>query len=97
VRVARTEHAYFQLDDAMAFIARDRPETDMAWLQRILDEGASLAELPDRGRVVPETHRQDARELIVNPYRPVYRRDARVVTITTVVHGRRLLDEEDPG
>ena len=97
MRVARTEHAYFQLDDAMAFIARDRPETDMAWLQRILDEGASLAELPDRGRVVPETHRQDARELIVNPYRLVYRRDARVVTITMVVHGRRLLDVEDLG
>ena len=97
MRVVWTEYASSQLDEAMAFIARDRPETAMAWFERILDEGASLAELPDRGRVVPETHRQDARELIVNPYRPVYRRDARVVTITTVVHGRRLLDEEDPG
>jgi plasmid stabilization system protein ParE len=53
VRVVWTEHAYSQLDEAMAFIARDRPATAMAWLQRILDEGASLAEFPDRGRVVP--------------------------------------------
>ncbi len=97
MRVARTEHACSQLDEAMAFIARDRPETAMAWLQRILDEGASLAELPDRGRVVPETSRQDVRELIVNPCRLVYRRDAKVVTITMVVHGRRLLDEQDLG
>jgi plasmid stabilization system protein ParE len=81
----------------MAFIARDRPETAIAWLQRILDEGASLAELPDRGRVVPETSRQDVRELIVNPYRLVYRRAADVVTITMVVHGRLLLDVEDLG
>jgi toxin ParE1/3/4 len=81
----------------MAFIARDRPETAMAWFERILDEGASLAEFPDRGRVVPETSRQDVRELIVNPYRLVYRRDADVVTITMVLHGRRLLDAEDVG
>jgi plasmid stabilization system protein ParE len=59
VRVVWTEHAYSQLDEAMAFIAGDRPETAMAWLERILDEGASLDELPDRGRVVPETSRQD--------------------------------------
>jgi plasmid stabilization system protein ParE len=81
----------------MAFIARDRPETAMAWLQRVLDESASLAESPDRGRVAPETSRQDVRELIVNPYRLVYRRAADVVTITMVVHGRRLLDVEDLG
>ena len=53
MRLVWTEHAYSQLDEAMAFIARDRPATAMAWLQRILDEGASLAEFPDRGRVVP--------------------------------------------
>jgi hypothetical protein len=46
---------------------------------------------------VPETSRQDVRELIVNPYRLVCRRDADVVTITMVVHGRRLLDAEDVG
>ena len=97
MRVVWTEHAYSQLDEAMAFIARDRPETAMTWLQRILDEGASLEAFPDRGRVVPETSRQDLRELIVNPYRLVYRRDADVVTITLVVHGRRLLDEQDLG
>ena len=97
MRVVWTEHAYSQLDEAMAFIPRDRPETAMAWLQGILDEGASLADIPDRGRVVPETLRQDVRELIVNRYRLVYRRAADVVTITMVVHGRRLLDVEDLG
>jgi len=97
VRVVWTEHAYSQLDEAMAFIARDRPETAIAWLERILDKGASLAEFPDRGRVVPETSRQDVRELVISPYRLVYRRDPDMVTITMVVHGRRRLDEEDMG
>jgi plasmid stabilization system protein ParE len=40
MKVVWTEYAYAQLDEAMAFIARDRPETAMAWLELILAEGA---------------------------------------------------------
>jgi plasmid stabilization system protein ParE len=89
VRVAWTEHARSRRDEAPAFVAGDRPQTAMAWLRRILDEGASLAELPDRGGVAPETSRHDVRELIVNPQRLVHRRVADVVTITLVAHGGR--------
>ena len=95
MKVTWTEHAHAQLDDAMAFIARDRPETAMVWLERILDAGASLAELPNRGRVVPEAARDDVRELIISPYRLIYRQDANAVTVTMVVHERRDLKEED--
>jgi toxin ParE1/3/4 len=91
VKVAWTGQAYAQLEEAMAFIARDRPETTIAWLERIFDAGASLTELPDRGRVVPEAARQDVRELIISPYRLIYRRDANNVTITMVTHERREL------
>ena len=97
MRVVWTDYAYAQLDEAMAFIARDRPETAMAWLERILDEGASLAELPDRGRVAPEASREDVRGLIISPYRLVYRRDTDVATITMVVHERRQLAQGDVG
>lgn len=97
MKVVWTEYAYAQLDEAMAFIALDRPETAMDWLELILDAGASLAELPDRGRVVPESAREDARELIISPYRLTYRRDAGEVTITMVSHERRLLSPEDVG
>ena len=95
MKVDWTEHAYAQLDEAMAFIARDRPETAMVWLERILDAGASLAEMPDRGRVVPEAAREDVRELIISPYRLIYRRGPKAVTVTMVVHERRDLKEED--
>lgn len=97
MKVVWTEYAYAQLDEAMAFIALDRPETAMAWLELILEAGASLAELPDRGKVVPESAREDVRELIISPYRLTYRRDAGEVTITMVSHKRRLLSPEDVG
>jgi toxin ParE1/3/4 len=95
VKVAWTELAYAQLDEAMAFIARDRPETATVWLERILEAAASLAELPDRGRAVPEAVREDVRELIISPYHLIYRRDANAVTVTMVVHERRDLRGED--
>ncbi|MCJ7796916.1 MAG: type II toxin-antitoxin system RelE/ParE family toxin, partial [Thermoleophilia bacterium] len=95
MRVVWTEHASAQLDEAMAFIARDRPNTATAWLERILDAGESLAELPDPGRVVPEVSRDDLRELIISPYRLVYPRDSSTVTITMVLHERRELSGED--
>lgn len=95
MRVAWTEHALAQLDEAIAFIAKDRPETALAWLERLLDAGESLTELPDRGRVVPEAARADVRELIVGPYRLVYRIDSDAVTIAMVLHERRELREDD--
>jgi len=95
VKVVWTEHAYAQLDEAMAFIARDRPQVAMVWLERILEAGASLSELPDRGRIVPEAARDDVRELIISPYRLIYRRDGDAVTVTMVVHERRDLSEVD--
>ena len=95
MKLTWTEHAFIQLDEAMASIARDRSETATVWLKRILDAGESLAGLPDRGRVVPEAAREDVRELIISPYRLIYRRDANAVTVTMVVHERRDLKEED--
>ena len=95
MRVGWTEHAYAQLDEAMAFIARERPDTAVSWLERILDAAQSLAELPDRGRVVPEFAREDVRELIISPYRLIYRSDSTGVTITMVLHERRDLQRDE--
>ena len=95
MRVTWTEHAYAQLDEAMAFIARDRPNTAMTWLERILDAAQDLDELTERGRIVPEFARDDVRELIISPYRLIYRSDQAGVTVTMVVHERRELLPDD--
>ncbi|MBE0418255.1 MAG: type II toxin-antitoxin system RelE/ParE family toxin [Coriobacteriia bacterium] len=95
MRVSWTEQALGQLDEAIAFIAADRPEVALDWLERLLEAGESLAELSDRGRVVPEAGRKEVRELLVGPYRLVYRRDTDAVTITMVLHGRRELHADN--
>lgn len=67
MRVLWTELALSQLEEAMAYIARDRPATAARWLDKLLATAESLAELPERGRMVAEAQREDVRELIVRP------------------------------
>ena len=87
--------AYAQLDEAMAWIARDRPAVALEWLELVLGEAEHLAVFPDSGRVVPESSRDEIRELIVSPYRVVYRRDADAVVVTMVLHERQHIERAD--
>jgi plasmid stabilization system protein ParE len=65
-------------------------------LDRLERRAASLRTLAERGRVVPELarlHVRHYRELVVSPYRVIYRiRDARVLVIAAF-DGRRSLED----
>jgi toxin ParE1/3/4 len=97
MRVVWTELAHEQLDGAMAYIARDRPAAANRWLEHLLDAAGSLSDFPDLGRVVEGTKRDDIRELIVSPYRIIYRRDENTICVTMVLHDRRHLDADSLG
>jgi toxin ParE1/3/4 len=94
VKVTWSPLANDQVDDAIAYIAADEPAAALRWLEQLLERAASLSRFPDSGRVVPELQRDDIRELIVDPYRVIYRRSADFVEIASVRHGAR---EFDPG
>lgn len=95
MRVIWTELAYAQLDEAMAFIALNSPQTAARWLNMILEAAGQLSEFPDSGRAVPEAARGDIRELIFSPYRLVYRRDSDAVYVTMVLNERQHVEPED--
>jgi len=98
VRLSWSPLADSQVDDAVAFIAADDPAAALAWLERLLARVRSLADYPDSGRVVPELQRDDIREILVGPYRVMYRRGADEVEIAAVRHGARdfAADEIEP-
>ena len=89
MRVVWSSLADEQVDEAVAFIAADRPVAASQWLERLLDQVRLLVTFPDSGRVVPELECDDVRELLVDPYRVVYRRGTNLVEIVTVWHARR--------
>jgi toxin ParE1/3/4 len=85
-RVEWTARAQNALDDAVGHIASDSPAAAERLLLRILDAAASLSELTERGRIVPELEEPSVRELIVPPYRLVYEYDDSHVWILTLLH-----------
>jgi toxin ParE1/3/4 len=97
VKVVWSPLAELRTAEAFAYIANARPSAAARWLDRLLNAVATLVEYPDCGRAVPELQRPDIRELIVAPYRVMYRRDPKRVVVLTVRHGRRQFDGTEVG
>ena len=77
------------------YIARDSEHYARLFAQRVMSATDMLATFPEAGRIVPEYHRDDLRELLFQNYRIVYRVRGGDVEIAAVVHGARLLPDID--
>ena len=95
MRVTWSPLADAQVDDAIEYIARDHPMAALEWLERVLDAARSLATFPDSGRIVPELQRDSIREILVSPYRVMYRRSEDLVEIAAVRHEAREFDAKE--
>jgi toxin ParE1/3/4 len=95
-RVLWTQVAEKDLVEIIAFIAGDNPQNALHVLEKIRDKAASLYISPERGRVVPELHSCGIfvyRELIISPWRLLYRIADRNVYITAVIDSRRNVED----
>ena len=85
------------MDDVVAlieYIARDNPNHAEQLFDKLKTRTDSLERFPDRGRVVPELGALGVRflrELVVAPYRILYRVEGDSVHIVAVFDGRRNL------
>ena len=95
MRVVWSPLADRQVDEAVEYIAHDDPIAALKWLEHILERVKALARFPDSGRVVPETQREDVREIIVSRYRVMYRRRDDRVEIVAIRHEARAFDERE--
>jgi len=95
-RVVWTEAATHDLVAIVSFITRKTPANARRLLLRLRSRADSLERSPQRGRVVPELASSGSRawrELIVKPYRIVYRIRDDAVLVGAVIDGRRDLEE----
>ncbi len=77
------------LETAAAFIARDSGPYAATFVREVIEASESLSEFSERGQVVPEFEDDSIRELLLRPYRLVYRVRSDQVVITALVHGAR--------
>lgn len=95
-RVLWTETAARDLKELVASIAAGSPGNAPRVLARLQERAAALEAHPAGGRVVPELASfglRAWRELIVKPYRLIYRVDGDRVYVPAVLDGRRDLEE----
>jgi plasmid stabilization system protein ParE len=82
-----SEPAWDDLVAAADFIARDSSRYAAAFVQEIRLAAASFKDLADRGQAVPECSDETIRELLVRPYRLVYKILPSKVIVLALIHG----------
>jgi toxin ParE1/3/4 len=88
-RVIWSASALADVEAIAAYIARDSDHYASVVVERMLEAAASLADLAERGRVVPELTDASIREVFVYSWRVIYRVEPNVVTVLTVVHQKQ--------
>jgi plasmid stabilization system protein ParE len=74
------------------FIAEDKPEAALQWLDALFDSTDRLATFPESGAIVPELALPEFRQLLFRSHRVIYRVEAKRVAILTVRRTNRRLD-----
>ena len=76
-------------------IATDSPRYAALVIERIIGAVERLTAFPESGRIVPERNDPTIREVIVKPYRVVYRLRPGLVEIATVFRASRMYPRAD--
>ena len=95
-RVFWSKAARRDLEAIVSYLADRSPQAALSTLDRLEARAKSLVALADRGRIVPELgllHVQQYRELVVPPYRIVYRVRGSQVLVLAVFDARRSLED----
>ena len=95
MKVVWTAEALEKLAEIEEFISVDSPGRAQQFVERLIQRGESLAQNPERGRIVPEFSIPEVREIIEKKYRIVYRIKKSIVEILTVFEGHRLMRRDE--
>jgi toxin ParE1/3/4 len=88
--------AEIDLKEIIEFLSVESPCNALKILKKIKDKASSLYTLPERGRIVPELQDQGIsqyRELIISPWRLIYRIDRQEIYILSIIDSRRNVED----
>jgi toxin ParE1/3/4 len=90
-KIIWSRQARDDLRDIVTFIAEDNSPIAESFGFRLMAKVDLLAQFPEIGRMVPEEQDETIREIILPPYRIIYRvlNDNQVIAIVRVWHGAR--------
>jgi toxin ParE1/3/4 len=77
------------------YIALDSKFYAKKIIREIVSLSSTIPELPERGRIVPETNEPEIRELFIYSYRLIYQLSPDLIAILAVIHGSRNITAKD--
>lgn len=84
------------LKGIIGYIASENPHNALNILKKIKKRALTLRDLPERGRIVPELQGQGIlqyRELVIPPWRLIYRVDEQNVFVLALIDSRRNVED----
>jgi toxin ParE1/3/4 len=84
------------LKNIIEYIAANSPSNAFRIFKNIKQTASNLYIFPERGRVVPELRDQGIlqyRELIISPWRVIYRISEKIVYVLSVLDARRNIED----
>ena len=84
-----------RLDKVYEFIAQDNISAAQKMVNRIIKKVDTLSKNPERGRKVPETNREEIREVFEGEYRIIYRVETKKVSILSIRNFKQILPKKD--
>ena len=95
MRIYWSPLAVERLEEIYEYISNDNVSAAQILIENIFDKVESLQTNPERGRNVPESNREDVRELFEGEYRIIYRVEPKNLFILTIRNFKQLLPEKD--
>jgi toxin ParE1/3/4 len=91
-RIVWSPRALADIESIASYISADSPAYAKIVIKRIVNLTRQLNRFPNSGREVPEFQDPTFRELLIYSYRIIYQVEEQIITIATVIHGKRNLN-----
>ncbi len=72
MRIVWSPLALERVEDIARYIAEDKPEVAIKWVEDLFTATERLADFPESGRMVPEAGARRIREVVFGAYRVIY-------------------------
>lgn len=90
-KIIWTQDGIDSLENVITYIAKDSIYYAANFVRNILARIENLMDFPYIGRIVPEYHNSDIREIIYQSYRIVYKVEKKTIFLVLVTHGSQTL------
>lgn len=95
IQLEWSNEALEDIEAIATYIEKDSPAYAKSVVSKIFEKAEIIRYFTQLGRIVPELNDSTIREIFVYSYRLIYKIDSNTVLFVAVIHGKRLLENDE--